>query len=72
MGSIFPSNIVIKALVAPLPVQLPSTVRVAFRPVTALRASDALLLSPPVGLQHWFFYVFLVLSCCHVGMSHVC
>lgn len=57
----------IKALVAPLPVQLPSTVRVAFRPVTALRASDALLLSPPVGLQHWFFlYCHVVTLACHM------
>ena len=58
-------NFPFKALVAPLPVQLPSTVRVAFRPVTALRASDALLLSPPVGLLHGFFLY------CHVGNNIV-
>ncbi|CAK9082646.1 DNA-directed RNA polymerase subunit beta [Durusdinium trenchii] len=40
----------ITALVAPLPVQLLSLVRVAFRPVTALRAGDALRLSPPASI----------------------
>ena len=42
-------TVLTKALVAPLPVQLLSLVRVAFRPVTALRAGDALRLSPPAG-----------------------